>query len=162
MSHQRIYRRSLETGEKVSVHMNLNNGLLTVKSRSGDNYGQVIQHRKSPILLSGVELRVQESTLQKIRDTGQRAVCAYAIGEVSEDSVSQSGREVAFNPFERDTFFFAGGEQESVHFTPYLRLWIEETGGERRPHMHAISDEEKQDEVPEKANPGTHRMPAGR
>jgi hypothetical protein len=28
--------------------------------------------------------------------------------------------------------------------------------------MHAISDEEKQHEVPEKAHPGAHRMPAGR
>lgn len=152
MPHDRIFRRPLEEGERVSVHMNLNNGLLTVKSREGDMYDRVIQHRSDPLLLSGVEFRVQDSVLQKIREHEQRAVCAYAVGRVTFETVDQVGDPIRFNPFEHDTFFFADGE-EPIEEADYLRTWIEETDEGRRPHMQAITDEHK---VPEKAHAGTH------
>jgi len=122
--------------------MNLNTKLLTVQSREGEDYGKVIQHRKSPITLSGVEFHVQEGTLQTIRETGQRAVCAYALGTVTTEDPGDIGRPVRFNPFERDRFFFADQKQEAIEETSYLRAWIEETDEGRRPHMQAIDGSE--------------------
>jgi hypothetical protein len=138
MPHNQIYRRSLREAERVSLHMNLNNGLLAVKSREANSYGQVIQHRKTPVTLARADFRVQESGLKRIREEEKRNVCAYVLGRVTFSGADSVGRPVRFNPFERDRFHYADGNRSTVASAPLLRAWIEETESGRRPRMQAI------------------------
>ena len=139
MSDQRIYRRPLQEAERVSLHMNLNNGLLAVKSRETGSYGQVIQHRRTPVTIAKADFRVQKSGLKRIREEQTRNVCAYVLGRVTFSGADPIGRPVRFNPFDRDRFHYADGNCSTVSSAPLLRAWIEDTDGGRRPRMQAIS-----------------------
>lgn len=131
---QTITRQSLEAGDRVSVHMNLNNGLLTVESRDSSvaPYGRVLQHREEPICLKGAEFRVQDGVLERVREEGARDVCAYVVGEfAAAQRPCPHGelRHVHFNPFEHDAF--VGETGDPIHRADAFWCWLEERGSPR-------------------------------
>jgi hypothetical protein len=93
----------IRAGGRVRVHVNLHKGCFSVLDPRS---GRVIAH-VGDITLTEVTFRVQPGGLRRIREHGQRAVCAYALGTVAavDTCPDVTGRDrVSFNPFTADTF----------------------------------------------------------
>lgn len=103
----RIKRRKPQTGEDVRVHMNLNNGMFSVKGWEGEDKNLVLGYFDK-VALAYPEFRVQEGAWEKVVDEGVRDVCAYVVGEwLSHDAVHAS-TPVRYNPFRCKHFTVEG------------------------------------------------------
>lgn len=89
-------------GARRRVHRNLHRNDWSVTGPAGR-----VEAHVSDITLAGVEFRVQPAGLARVRATGRRAVCAYAVGTVRAVSTGPDTAglaRVAFNPHKADTF----------------------------------------------------------
>lgn len=94
----RIKRREPKVGEDVRVHMNLNNGMFSVKPMEGESKGLVAGYFEK-VSLMFPEFRVQEGAWEKVVDEGVRDVCAYVVGEWAPDANIDAPSIVRYNPF---------------------------------------------------------------
>lgn len=90
------------TGQRVRVHVNLHEQRFAIVDPTT---GRVIRYAND-VTLSGVQFRHQKACVEKIRETGQRKVCAYAIGtfECLDSDAEPGGRYVRYNPHVRPDF----------------------------------------------------------
>lgn len=89
---------AVRPGQRVRVHYHLRLGGFSVVSTAT---GLVVAN-VSTITLAGVQFRVQAAGLDRIRRERRRAVCAYAVGAVTELGILPelgSRRRVSFNPY---------------------------------------------------------------
>lgn len=92
----------LEPGQRVRVHVNLHKQRMSVVD---PRTVRVITY-VDDITLTDVEFRHQRKCVDKVRERGVRAVCAYAIGlvEAVDTDPPKAGRYVRYNPFARPDF----------------------------------------------------------
>lgn len=105
-----VHRRRPLPLEEVRVHVDLNQGLLSVMGRSGDERDRRLINC-TEALLYDVRFVVQPGGLARCRDSGQREVCAYAVGHWQPDwqNASPQWTPVRFNPMRTDTFVTDSG-----------------------------------------------------
>lgn len=105
-----------QPGQRVRVHYHLRRKDFSVT----DPRLSLVIANVADITLADAVFRVQPGGLARIREQGQRAVCAYAVGTVTAVSSGPDlpgwGR-VTFNPFRADTFTLDG---EPVTRTPLV------------------------------------------
>jgi hypothetical protein len=100
-----VKRREPRIGEDVRVHMDLNRGVLSIKSMEpGDDYNLVLCRAREPVLLEDCSFVVQKGTWRTLVERGVRRVCAYVRGKFAGREACR-GTQVRYNPF------------ESMHFT---------------------------------------------
>lgn len=104
---------SVQPGQRVRVHVNLhkaNRGEPDHMVIADPSTRRVLQYA-ADVTLTGVEFRVPEGGLARVRERGAREVFAYAIGTVQaiDTGPDLTGRpKVSFNPFRDDTFVCGG------------------------------------------------------
>lgn len=108
------YIRDIERGERVRVHRNLNNGMMSVLSWNNkhDDKARVISHVDN-IFLSNCKFIVQPAGSRKAKQTGERNVHAYIEGDVVESRkrVEWDGK-VTYHPFKLDKFILINNRQQ--------------------------------------------------
>jgi hypothetical protein len=74
----KIYKgRSIRTGMKVVVYVNLHNQLFSIKSlENGEHYGKVVAHAET-VLLEDCRFIVKEKGIKRIRERKKRWVVAW-------------------------------------------------------------------------------------
>jgi hypothetical protein len=102
-------QQAMETlrGRRLRVHNLHRKDFSVVDPRTGRVIASV-----ADITLRGVTFHVQPRCLERIRQSGQRAVCAYAIGVVQAVGTAPDvtgWTQITFNPRRADTFTTRAG-----------------------------------------------------
>ncbi len=111
---------SVQPGQRVRVHVNLHRAKRGARDHmviADPSTRRVLQYA-ADVTLTGVEFRVPEGGLARVRERGAREVFAYATGTVKaiDTCPDLTGRpKVSFNPFRDDTFVCGG---QPIHQAP--------------------------------------------
>jgi hypothetical protein len=92
---------AIEEGQVVKAYVNLRNGLIGIRNKSGK-----VQGYCESITLQNAHFYVPAKTLDRVRKVHSKEVFAYCIGTY-KNVQAKNDRAVSFNPFcEIDTFYF--------------------------------------------------------
>lgn len=98
---------SIEEGQTVKAYINLRNGKVAIRNKSGK-----VQGYCDSITLDNAHFYVSEKSLERVRKAHSKEVMAYCIGVYTNKDKSELDRAVSFNPFsELDTFYFVGSQE---------------------------------------------------
>lgn len=120
------YIRDIESGERVRVHRNLNNGRMSVLSwnNNHDDKARVIAHVDN-IFLTDCKFIVQPAGSRKAKETNERNVHAFIEGNVSNpvNDIDWDGR-VTYHPFKLDNFILINNrnKKQKINECEYVSI----------------------------------------
>jgi hypothetical protein len=97
---------------KIEVYYNLHKHLFSVKSRQGTDYGRVIKHTPSVVIISPT-FAVRQSGRLKVLKEKVKNVHAFVRGEELLEYIIPNGirRFVTYNPYKHENFVFKDTEE---------------------------------------------------
>jgi hypothetical protein len=116
---------------KVDVYRNLNKECWSVRSRETDNYGKVVDHTDT-IIVVDAEFVVQPAGLKRTRETGVKNVHAFVRGikesqQDYSDLLDEWGEpiyNVTYDPFKKDHFYLRGSGKK-IESSPLVYMSID-------------------------------------
>ena len=102
--------RQIDPSKVVRVYRNLNNGKMSVQQN-----GKVVCYADS-VLLKNASFKVSESSRQRVLNTKQRNVHAYAIGELIAFNTAANfdGQDISYNPYYAGFFYYKHDKSEVI------------------------------------------------
>lgn len=109
--------RFVESGERVLIYRNLNNGKWSIKAAQGQFKGKVVGHFDAVSLKSDDTesmIKISLASQARARREKTRNVHCYIVGEITgvDDDVESFGQRITYVPFKHDTFVFAADGSE--------------------------------------------------
>jgi hypothetical protein len=100
--------RTLQKGDLVKVHRNLNNGLWSITAKTGEFKNKVVHHC-SHLSISDVKFVISAAGRSRVQREGRKNVHAWCVGVITslEDShfSTESFKQVTYDPYKYGFFY---------------------------------------------------------
>lgn len=117
--------RTLQIGDLVKVHRNLNNGLWSITAKTGEYKNKVVHHCAS-ISISDVNFVVSEAGRARVKREGRKNVHAWCVGVITSiDNThhnTENSKQVTYDPYKFGFFYAADDVPSPFESLPELHF----------------------------------------